>query len=229
MSITGNYRHYVRTGGRSRAAYSDKHITNASIYGYRPVVPENVLREREQRMLSDNRSALEKWLGNPPPGRSGLDQYRQREREREARERIRPSISAQPRTKGEACSASGVKVGGLVTAPSGPRRDLVPEPRFPPPDRAQAYAAQVAEAIARLNDPTLTAMQRKAYRLLAEGWSWIEVAFELSVPASQLKRESRESDPRRHRKGQRGTRHRRASASSTPWWKPTRRVNVLRR
>jgi hypothetical protein len=44
-------------------------------------------------------------------------------------------------------------------------------------------------------------MQRKAYRLLAEGWSWIEVAFELAVPASQLKRESRETNPRRRLEG----------------------------
>ena len=124
MSITGNYRHYVRAGGRSRAPYSEKHITNASIYGYRPVVPAEVLREREERKLADNRTDIERWLGDPPRGRSGLDQYRQREREREARERIRPSISAQPRTKGEACSASGVKVGGWVTAPSGPRQAI---------------------------------------------------------------------------------------------------------
>jgi hypothetical protein len=119
---------YVRTGGRSRAPYSERHITNASIYGYRPVVPAEVLREREERQAADTRSALEKWLGNPPPGRSALDQHQQREREREARERIRPSISAHPVSKSQACSASGVKVGGLVTAPSGPRRDLVPEP-----------------------------------------------------------------------------------------------------
>ena len=143
MSMTGNYRHSVRTGGRSRAPYSPDHITHVSVYGPRPVVPPEVLREREERMLSDNRSHLERWLGNPPPGRSALDQHRQHEREREARERIRPSISAQPVSKSEASSHSGVKVGGLVTAPSGPRRDLVPEPRFPPPDRAQAHAAQV--------------------------------------------------------------------------------------
>jgi hypothetical protein len=194
MSYRANY---VRTGGRSRAPYSEKHITNASAWGYRPVVPANVLREREERQAADTRSDLEKWLGNPPPGRSALDQHRQREQERG----IRPSISAQPRTKGEACSASGVKVGGLVTAPSGPRRDLVPDPRFPPPDRAQAHAAQVAEAMARLNDPTLTVMQRKAYRLLSEGWSWVEVAFALAVPAQQLKRESRETNPRRRLEG----------------------------
>jgi hypothetical protein len=202
MSITGNYRHYVRSGGRSQAPYSDKHITNASIYGYRPVVPAEVLREREERQAADNRSPLEKWLGNPPPGRSALDHYRQREREREAAERIRPSISAQPVSKSQASSHSGVKVGGLVTAPSGSRRDLVsPQPRLPPPDRAQAHSVQVAEALTRLNDPALTAMQRKAYRLLSQGWSWVEVAFELAVPPRQLERENRESDPRRRLEG----------------------------
>jgi hypothetical protein len=96
MSITGTYRHYVRTGGRSRAAYSEKHITNASIYGTRPIVPPEVLRERDARLEADNRSDIEKWLGNPPPGRSALAQYQRRQAEREAAERFRPSISACP-------------------------------------------------------------------------------------------------------------------------------------
>jgi hypothetical protein len=124
MSLAGNYRHYVRTGGRSRAPYSPDHIPNVSVYGTRPIVPPEVLREREERKLADTRSALERWLGNPEPGRSALDQHRRREREREARERIRPSISAQPVSKSQACSASGVKVGGWVTAPSGPRQAI---------------------------------------------------------------------------------------------------------
>jgi hypothetical protein len=210
MSLTGNYRHSVRSGGRSMAPYSDKHITNASIYGYRPVVPAEVLREREERKLADNRSALEKWLGNPEPGRSALDQYRQREREREAAERIRPSISArisaQPVSKSQASSASGQKLGGLVTAPSGSRRDLI---------NGHAIVEEN-----RHDDTPLTAMQRKAYRLLAEGWSWTEVAFELAVPPAQLKRESRESDPRRrlegHQKHGRRPARKRGAASGRP-------------
>jgi hypothetical protein len=198
MSITGTYRHYVRTGGRSRAPYSEKHITNASIYGYRPVVPASVLREREERQAADNRSTVERWLGDPVPERSGLGQYRRREQEREARERIRPSISAAPKSKSEV-NAISAHAAAEVRAIA----RKIPPPRRPLPDRAQAHAAQVAEATARLNDQTLTPMQRKAYRLLSEGWSWVEVAFELAVPPRQLERESREADPARRKAAQR--------------------------
>jgi hypothetical protein len=132
MSITGNYRHYVRTGGRSRAPYSPDHITNVSVYGTRPVVPPNVLREREERMLADTRTDIERWLGNPEPGRSALDAHRQREREREAAALIRPSISACPTSRNEvnARSAQAAAASRVIA------RKLEPEP--PPPSWPRA-------------------------------------------------------------------------------------------
>jgi hypothetical protein len=86
-----------------------------------------------------------------------------------------------------------------------------PQPRSPQSEHLGLQAE---------HDRPLTPMARKAYRLLAEGWSWIEVAFELAVPASQLKRESRESDPRRRNpsldRPQKGTRRREGGPPIAP-------------
>jgi hypothetical protein len=103
--------------------------------------PQAVIAERDARQEADTRSDIQKWLNEPPPGRSALDAHRQWQRQLEARPRI--NISAAPRTKAEASSASGLKLGGLVTAPSGPRRDLVPEPvPVPEPPRLLSKTAR---------------------------------------------------------------------------------------
>jgi hypothetical protein len=86
MSITNGVRHRVQ---RVRLGYGGDHIAR---------VPEHVARERDARLAAAaNQDAISVLLGEPAPGRSALDQHRQRQAEREAHPRI--SINAAPESK----------------------------------------------------------------------------------------------------------------------------------
>jgi hypothetical protein len=74
-----------------------------------------------------------------------------------------------------------------------------PQPRSPPPPNAEAHAKIVAEAMQRANaaDKALAHIAAKAWRLIAEGWSWIDIAAELAIPPRQASRLARLTGDRR--------------------------------